>query len=180
MTFFGSNNRDCLCPFRKYHGDSEHEESPQIEDGIPEVLSDNQIDTPLNSHISRTFLDISQTPVGNPILSGSSTSTGSKTRAAALQGKRHLKLTDSSTCHSKKIIQLSVDSSESLEPPRVEHFMCEEDENSQLRETSNEESRNFGSFFPLQEVSALPDCSSSEVYSSRRSSDGSKSPSFLC
>ena len=182
-SFFGSNNRDCLCPFREFHGDSEHEESPQIADGVPEVLSDNQINTPLNSHNSRNSLDISQTPVGNPILSGSSTSTGSKTRTATLQRKRHLKLTDSSTCPGKKMIQSfidkALDSPESLETPRVEHFTCEEDENSQLRET-NEESGEFSSFFPLQEVSALPDCSSSEVYSSRRSSDRSNSPNFLC
>ena len=181
-SFFGSNSRDCFCPFREFHGDSEQEEIPQISEGVPEVLSDNQINTPLNSHISRNSRDISQTPVGNPILSGSSTSTGSKTRTATLQRKRYLKLTDSSTCPGKKVIQSfidqALDSTESLETPRIESFTCEEDENSQLRET-NEESGEFSSFFPLQ-VSALPDCSSSEVYSSGRSSDRSNSPSFLC
>ena len=157
-SFFGSNKRDCLCPFRESHGDCEHEESPQIEDGIPEVFSDNQINTPLNSHILRTSLDISQTPVGNPILTGSSTSTGSKRKTDALQRKSHLKLTDSSTCPSKKIIQSfidqALDSTESFETPRLEHFMCEEGENSQLRET-NEESGDFSTCFPLQDVSAV-------------------------
>ena len=106
---------------------------------------------PLNSHISRASLDISQSTVVNPILSGSSTSTVNKTRTASLQRKRNLKLTDSSTCPSKKTIEPFIDQAlelpEKLKTPRVEHFMYEEDDNSQLRETSNQQSGEFGSFF---------------------------------
>ena len=52
---------------------------------------------------------------------------------------------------SKKTIQPFIDQAlelpEKLKTPRVEHFMYEEDDNSQLRETSNKQSGEFGSFF---------------------------------